>query len=62
MRVEIRSIRHLLIGAAVLFLATGTARANEFVVILHKDNEKAFCCFCHDGHELCGSFGKSRKK
>jgi hypothetical protein len=32
-----------------LFLATGTARANEFVVILQKDNEKASVAFATMG-------------
>jgi hypothetical protein len=33
----------------LLFLATGTARANEFVVILQKDNEKASVAFATMG-------------
>jgi hypothetical protein len=36
-------------GIAALFLGTGTARANEFVVILQKDNEKASVAFATMG-------------
>jgi len=34
---------------AALFLTTGTARANEFVVLLQKDNEKASVAFATMG-------------
>ena len=39
----------ILAGGVTLFLATGTARANEFVVILQKDNEKASVAFATMG-------------
>jgi len=46
----------LLTGIAALFLATGTAQAHEFVVLLQEGNE-TICCFCHNELELCRSFG-----
>jgi hypothetical protein len=41
MRMEMRSICQLLVGAAALFLATGVVRADDFVALVQKGNESA---------------------
>jgi hypothetical protein len=42
-------IHAFIAGVAALYLATGAARANEFVLILQKDNEKASVAFATMG-------------
>jgi len=43
---KMRPLRKLLMtGVAVLLLATGAARADEFVVLLQEDNERPSTAF-----------------
>jgi hypothetical protein len=54
----------LLTNVVALFLATGAARANEFVVLLQKDNEKASVAFATMGmncEEALASHERNRK-
>jgi hypothetical protein len=63
-----KNIKTLLAGVAALLLATEAARANEFVVFLQKDNEKASVAFAtmgmscaealesHERNRKCGTW------
>jgi hypothetical protein len=54
----------LLSAAAALLLATGAARADEFVMLIQKDDEKSSTAFATIGMscaELLESHGRNRK-
>jgi hypothetical protein len=54
----------LLTGVAALFLATGTARADDFVVLIQKDNETTSTAFVRMNmscEEMLESHERNRK-